>query len=112
MFRGVPELLVVYFVYFGSSSLLTFGHALVGYEGFVGVPPFLAGALAVGVISGAYQAEFYRAAYLAIAKGELEAAAASAWTDADVPPHHRAASAALRPAGPRQSVAGGVKDCR
>ena len=30
--------------------------------------------LAVGVISGAYQAEVFRAAYLAISRGELEAA--------------------------------------
>ena len=38
------------------------------------MPAFAAGALAVGVISGAYQAEVFRAAYLAIARGELEAA--------------------------------------
>ena len=76
VFRGVPELLVVYFVYFGSSALLTsLGHA-VGYAGFLGVPAFTAGALAVGVISGAYQAEVFRGAFLAVAKGELEAARA------------------------------------
>jgi len=76
IFRGVPELLIVYFVYFGSSALLTdIGHVL-GYEGFLGVPAFLAGALAVGVISGAYQAELYRGAFLSIPKGELEAARA------------------------------------
>jgi octopine/nopaline transport system permease protein len=74
LFRGLPELLIVYFVYFGSSALLTSLANLMGYGGFVGVPAFLAGALAVGVISGAYQAEVFRAAYLAIAKGELEAA--------------------------------------
>lgn len=74
LFRGLPELLVIYFVYFGSSSLLTATANLVGFAGFVGVPSFLAGALAVGVISGSYQAEVFRAAYLAIAKGELEAA--------------------------------------
>jgi octopine/nopaline transport system permease protein len=75
-FRGVPELLVVYFVYFGSSALLTgLGH-VVGYTGFLGVPAFLAGALAVGVISGAYQAEVFRGAFLAVAKGEIEAARA------------------------------------
>jgi octopine/nopaline transport system permease protein len=74
LFRGLPELLIVYFVYFGSSSLLTTAAHAVGFEGFVGVPPFAAGALAVGVISGSYQAEVYRAAYLAITKGELEAA--------------------------------------
>ena len=74
VFRGVPELLVVYFVYFGSSALLTALANLVGIEGFVGVPAFVAGALAVGIVSGAYQAEVYRGAYLAIARGELEAA--------------------------------------
>jgi octopine/nopaline transport system permease protein len=47
-----------------------------GYEGFLGLPSFAAGALAVGIISGAYQAEVFRGAYLAIAKGELEAALA------------------------------------
>ena len=76
IFRGVPELLIVYFVYFGSSSLLTGIYHGLGYEGFLGVPAFLAGALAVGVISGAYQAELYRGAYLAIPRGELEAARA------------------------------------
>ena len=74
LFRGLPELLIVYFVYFGTSTLLTETARLFGHEGFVGVPSFAAGALAVGVISGAYQAEVYRAAYLAIARGELEAA--------------------------------------
>jgi octopine/nopaline transport system permease protein len=76
VFRGVPELLIVYFVYFGSSALLTSVANAVGIEGFVGVPAFAAGALAVGVISGAYQAEVYRGAYYAIARGEIEAARA------------------------------------
>jgi octopine/nopaline transport system permease protein len=76
LFRGLPELLVVYFVYFGSSALLTAAAHLLGVEGFVGVPAFGAGALAVGVISGAYQAEVFRGAFLAVAKGELEAARA------------------------------------
>ena len=76
IFRGLPELLVVYFVYFGSSAVLTgLGH-LLGGQGFLGVPAFAAGALAVGVISGSYQAEVFRGAFLAIAKGELEAARA------------------------------------
>lgn len=74
LFRGLPELLVVYFVYFGSSALLTAVGHLVGVEGFLGVPAFAAGALAVGVISGSYQAEVFRGAFLAVAKGEIEAA--------------------------------------
>ena len=76
VFRGVPELLIIYLIYFGGSSAVTaIGQAL-GYEGFLGLPSFAAGALAVGIISGAYQAEVFRGAYLAISKGELEAASA------------------------------------
>ncbi len=76
VFRGVPELLIIYLIYFGGSSAVTAIGQSLGYEGFLGLPSFAAGALAVGIISGAYQAEVYRGAYLAIAKGELEAASA------------------------------------
>ncbi|KVQ47941.1 ABC transporter permease [Burkholderia territorii] len=74
VFRGVPELLVIYLFYFGGSTLVTTVGQWFGAEGFIGVPPFVIGALAVGMISGAYQAEVYRAAVLAVSKGELEAA--------------------------------------
>jgi octopine/nopaline transport system permease protein len=76
VFRGVPELLIIYLVYFGGSSAVTAIGTAMGYEGFLGLPSFAAGALAVGIISGAYQAEVFRGAYLAIPKGELEAAQA------------------------------------
>lgn len=76
VFRGVPELLVIFLFYFGGSSVLTAGGHLFGREGFVGIPTFLAGALAVGVISGAYQAEVFRGAFLAVSPGEIEAAKA------------------------------------
>lgn len=76
VFRGIPELLVIYFVYFGGSSAVTAFGQWLGYDGFLGLPSFIAGALAVGIISGAYQAEVYRGSFLAISKGELEAAAA------------------------------------
>lgn len=76
VFRGVPELLIIYLVYFGGSGAVTAIGRYLGYEGFLGLPSFAAGALAVGIISGAYQAEVYRGAFLAIPKGELEAAEA------------------------------------
>ncbi|EGE58429.1 UNVERIFIED_ORG: octopine/nopaline transport system permease protein [Rhizobium esperanzae] len=76
VFRGVPELLIIYLIYFGGSSAVTSIGKVMGYEGFLGLPSFAAGALAVGIISGSYQAEVFRGAYLAIAKGELEAASA------------------------------------
>ena len=74
--RGIPDLLVIYLLYFGGSTVLTtIGRAL-GSEGFIGVNAFLTGALAVGIVSGAYQTEVFRGAYLTIARGELEAAVA------------------------------------
>lgn len=74
--RGIPDLLVIYLLYFGGSTALTaLAHAL-GANGFVGVDAFAAGSIAVGIISGAYQSEVYRGAFAAISRGELEAARA------------------------------------
>ena len=72
--RGIPDLLVIYLLYFGGSAALTAIARLFGASGFVGVPALATGALALGVVSGAYQAEVFRGAYLALARGELEAA--------------------------------------
>lgn len=74
IFRGVPELLVIYLVYFGGSQAVTAVAGWLGATGFLGVPSFIAGALGVGVISGAYQTEVYRGAFLAVSRGEIEAA--------------------------------------
>lgn len=76
VFRGVPELLIVYAVYFGGSGAVSGLLHLFGYKGFVSFPPFLAGVVAVGVISAAYQAEVFRGSYRAIKTGEIEAAMA------------------------------------
>ncbi|SHO65546.1 amino acid ABC transporter membrane protein 1, PAAT family (TC 3.A.1.3.-) [Pseudoxanthobacter soli DSM 19599] len=76
VFRGVPELLVIYLIYFGGSSAVTAAGHWLGVEGFLGMPSFIAGALAVGLIAGAYEAEVFRGAYLAIPLGEIEAAKA------------------------------------
>jgi octopine/nopaline transport system permease protein len=78
--RGIPDLLVIYLLYFGGSQAMTaVGHAL-GAQGFVGVNAFASGAIAVGIISGAYQSEIFRGAYGAISRGEIEAARAVGMT--------------------------------
>lgn len=75
--RGVPDLLVIYLFYFGGSQALTsLGH-LLGHRGFLGLDAFMVGTLAVGIVSGAYQTEVIRGAYLAIPPGEIEAARAA-----------------------------------
>jgi octopine/nopaline transport system permease protein len=74
LLRGIPDLLVIYLFYFGGSAALGAIASLFGNDGFVGVPAFATGALAIGVVSGAYQAEVFRGAYQTLARGELEAA--------------------------------------
>lgn len=72
--RGVPDLLIIYLFYFGGSSLLGSVGGLFGYHGFIGMPAFLTGTLALGVVSAAYQAEVFRGAFKSVARGEIEAA--------------------------------------
>ncbi|PXA85177.1 ABC transporter permease [Caulobacter sp. D4A] len=74
--RGIPDLLVIYLFYFGGSAAVTAIGKWFGAEGFIGFPGFLAGALAVGITSGAQQTEVFRGAYRAVHPGELEAAIA------------------------------------
>lgn len=74
--RGIPDLLVIYLLYFGGSEVLTAIGRMLGSQGFIGVNAFFTGATAVGVIAGAYQTEVFRGAFRSIARGELEAAAA------------------------------------
>jgi octopine/nopaline transport system permease protein len=76
LFRGVPDLLTIYLLYFGGSTLLTTVGQYFGAQGFIGLPVFATGVVALGVISGAYQAEVFRGAYLAIPVGQIEAARA------------------------------------
>ncbi|HSP26626.1 MAG TPA: ABC transporter permease subunit [Saliniramus sp.] len=72
--RGIPDLLVIYLFYFGGSIALTNLARMLGYDGFIGLPIFLTGALAIAVVNAAYQAEVLRGAYLSLSKGELDAA--------------------------------------
>lgn len=74
--RGIPDLLVIYLFYFGGSAVVTAVGKLFGAQGFIGFPGFLAGALAVGITSGAQQTEVFRGAFKAVPSGELEAATA------------------------------------
>jgi octopine/nopaline transport system permease protein len=73
VFRGVPDLLTIYLLYYGGSVALTAVGRLFGGAGFVGLPAFATGVLAIAIISGAYQAEVYRSAYLAVDSGQFDA---------------------------------------
>lgn len=76
--RGIPELLVIYLVFFGGAAVLGWAYRTLWQgQGFIALPAFVAGFIAVGICNGAYQAEVFRGAYLAIGRGEIEAAKAA-----------------------------------
>ncbi len=74
--RGVPELLVIYLLFFGGNQAAMFVASIFGYHGYVELNAFTIGTVAVGVVSGAYSTEVIRGAVLAVSKGEIEAAKA------------------------------------
>ena len=63
VFRGIPEILVVYLFYFGGSIVVTKAMNIGGFTGFYSLPSFAIGVISVGVVSGAYQTEAFRAAF-------------------------------------------------
>lgn len=75
--RGVPELLIIYLVFFGGGTLLrTIASGVFGYEGYIDPPLFVTGMVCIGVSSGAYTTEVIRGAVLAVHAGQIEAAKA------------------------------------
>jgi octopine/nopaline transport system permease protein len=74
--RGVPELLIIYLLFFGGSGAVMFVAALFGYGGYIELNAFTIGTFAIGAISGAYSTEVIRGAVLAVPAGQMEAAKA------------------------------------
>lgn len=70
--RGVPELLWVLLIYFGTVSLMSKLGDLLNIPG-LELSAFSAGVIALGLCFGAYATEVFRGAILAIPKGHREA---------------------------------------
>ena len=73
VFRGVPELLVIYLFFFGGRGAVMVVAKIFGYDGYIEVNAFLTGAISIGIISGAYSTEVFRGAVQSIDKGQFEA---------------------------------------
>ena len=78
--RGLPELLVVLIIYFGSAGMLTRIAGWFGHQEYVELSPLVAGIIALGVAFGAYATEVFRGAIQAIPAGQSEAALACGMT--------------------------------
>jgi ABC-type arginine transport system permease subunit len=72
--RSVPELLIIFLLYFGGSFALGRFLSLFNIETYIEVSAFWAGALALGLIQAGYTSEVFRGAILAVPPGLIEAA--------------------------------------
>jgi polar amino acid transport system permease protein len=71
--RGLPELVWILFVYFGSSILINSLLRQIGFNIYINLNSFAAGVLALSTMFGAYATDIFRIAILAIPKGQIEA---------------------------------------
>jgi His/Glu/Gln/Arg/opine family amino acid ABC transporter permease subunit len=75
--RGVPELVLILLCYYGLTILLQRLLSLIsGQDVLIDINPFSAGVITIGIIYGAFATEVFRGAFLAVPKGQIEAARA------------------------------------
>ena len=71
--RGVPDLIMMFLIYYGGQIALNKLADRFGWGGLT-IDPFVAGTLTIGFIFGAYMTEIFRGAFLAVPSGQGEAA--------------------------------------
>ena len=73
IFRGLPELLTLFIVYYGLQLLIQGIFGWLGFEQRVEINAFIAGMIALAVVFSAYSSEVLLSAFRAIPKGQYEA---------------------------------------
>ena len=74
IFRGLPELLTLYLVYFGFQLGVQRVARELGFSTGFDIPPFLAGMMALGLVIAAFSGEVWVGALNSLSKGQSEAA--------------------------------------
>jgi His/Glu/Gln/Arg/opine family amino acid ABC transporter permease subunit len=74
--RGIPELVLILLVYYGAPTLIQDICGLLGYDIYISLNPFVSGVATIGFIYGAFSTEVFRGAYMAVPRGQIEAARA------------------------------------
>ena len=72
--RGIPELLIILLVYYSGGAAIGSLLEFLGHDGGFDFNKRLAGSLALGLIFGAFASEVFRGAFMAVDKGQIEAA--------------------------------------
>jgi His/Glu/Gln/Arg/opine family amino acid ABC transporter permease subunit len=74
--RGIPEILVIFLIYYGGTSAIRTVAGLVAPDVQVEIGAFAAAVAALGFIAGAYSTEIFRGSLIAVEAGQREAAKA------------------------------------
>ena len=73
-FRGIPDLLSLFIVYFGLQALIDRISKLIGLTSQIELNAFVAGVIALSVVVAAYSSEVWVAALKSVPRGQHEAA--------------------------------------
>lgn len=83
LIRGVPDLVLMLLIFYGLQIALNNITMLLGFAQ-IDIDPLGAGIITLGFIYGAYFTETFRGAYLAVPKGQIEAATAYGFSGAQI----------------------------
>ncbi|MFJ5508220.1 histidine ABC transporter permease HisQ [Pectobacterium jejuense] len=75
LIRGIPDLVLMLLIFYGLQIVLNSVTESIGLEQ-IDIDPLTAGIITLGFIYGAYFTETFRGAYLAVPRGQIEAAVA------------------------------------
>lgn len=73
IFRGLPELLTIFMVYFGLQIAIRQASLALGFEQGIEINAFIAGMIALALVFSSYASEVFLSAFRAIPKGQYEA---------------------------------------
>lgn len=71
--RGIPDLVLMLLIFYGGQVFINQVGPMMGYDEYIDINAFTAGVSTIGFIFGAYMAETFRGAILAVPDGQLEA---------------------------------------
>ena len=72
IFRGLPELLTLFLVFFGLQIAIKEGMALLGFDLVVEINSFAAGTIALSLVFSSYASEVFLSAFRGIPDGQYE----------------------------------------
>ena len=83
LIRGVPDLVLMLLIFYGLQIALNNITELLGFSQ-IDIDPLSAGIITLGFIYGAYFTETFRGAFLAVPKGQIEAATAYGFSGSQI----------------------------